>query len=42
MRRPGLIVGVLAVLAIAYISYNSLRTEGPGSRGLAAAVGELP
>ena len=36
MRRPGLIVGVVAVLAIAYISYNSLRTEGPGSRGLEA------
>ena len=34
MKRPGLIVGVLAVAVIAYISFNSLRTEGPGSRGL--------
>lgn len=41
MRRPGLIVGLVAVAAIAYISFNSLRTEGPGSRG--PAVGsELP
>jgi AhpC/TSA family len=32
--RPGLFVGVLAVAAIAYISLNSLRTEGPGSRGV--------
>ena len=41
MRRPGLIVGVLAVAAIAYISLNTLRTEGPGSRGVPAG-GELP
>ncbi len=34
MRRPGLIVGVLAVAVIGYISYNSLRTEGQGSRGV--------
>ena len=34
MRRPGLIVGALAVIVIAYISYNSLQTEGPGSRGV--------
>ena len=34
MRRPGLIVGVVAVALIAYISWNSLRTEGPGSRGV--------
>ena len=34
MKRPGLIVGVLAIAAIAYISFNSLRTEGPGSRGI--------
>jgi hypothetical protein len=34
VRRPGLIVGTLAVLVIAYISYNSLQTEGPGSRGV--------
>ncbi|HEX2411923.1 MAG TPA: hypothetical protein VHJ39_12210 [Solirubrobacteraceae bacterium] len=41
MRRPGLIVGVLALAAIAYISYNSLRTEGPGSRGVAVGR-EMP
>ena len=34
MSRPGLIVGVVAVIVIAYISYNSLQTEGPGSRGV--------
>jgi len=34
--RPGLFVGVLAVAAIVYISLNSLRTEGPGSRGVPA------
>jgi hypothetical protein len=41
VRRPGLIVGALAIAAIAYISFNSLRTEGPGSRG-AAEGRELP
>jgi len=41
VRRPGLIVGVLAVVAIAYISYNSLQTEGPGSRGVEPGS-ELP
>jgi hypothetical protein len=41
MRRPGLLVGVLAVAAIAYISLNTLRTEGPGSRGVPAGE-ELP
>ena len=41
MRRPGFIVGVVAVAVIAYISYNSLRTEGPGSRGVAEGR-ELP
>jgi hypothetical protein len=41
MWRPGVLVGVLAVAAIAYISLNSLRTEGPGSRGVAAGR-ELP
>ena len=29
-------VGVLAIVAIAYISVNSLRTAGPGSRGVPA------
>jgi hypothetical protein len=33
-----MVVGVLALAVIAYISYNSLRTEGPGSRGV--RVGE--
>jgi AhpC/TSA family len=41
VKRPGTIVGVLALAAIAYISYNSLSTEGPGSRGVEAG-GELP
>lgn len=36
MRRPGAVVGVLAVAALAWISLNSLRTEGPGSRGVPA------
>jgi hypothetical protein len=30
------IVGVAIVIAFAYITLNSLRTEGPGSRGIAA------
>jgi hypothetical protein len=41
MRQPGLIVGVLAVALIAYISYNAVRTEGPGSRGVEPGT-ELP
>ena len=41
MRRSGLIVGVLAVAVLAYISYNSLTTEGPGARGVAEGR-ELP
>ena len=41
MKRPGTIVGVLAVALIAYISYNSITTEGPGSRGVEAGS-ELP
>jgi hypothetical protein len=41
VRRPGTIVGVLALAAIAYISYNSIVTEGPGSRGVEAGE-ELP
>ena len=41
MRRPGLIVGVVAVAVIAYVSYNSLSTEGPGARGVAEGR-ELP
>jgi hypothetical protein len=38
VRRPGLVVGVLALIAIAYVSLNSLSSEGPGSRGV--PVGE--
>jgi hypothetical protein len=41
VNRAGLIAGVFAVLAIAYISYNSVTTEGPGSRGVAQGR-ELP
>jgi hypothetical protein len=35
VNRPGFIVGLVAVAAIAYITFNSLSTEGPGSRGVA-------
>ena len=41
MKRPGTIVGVLALAVIAYIFYNSLTTEGPGSRGVEGGS-ELP
>jgi AhpC/TSA family len=41
VRRPGVLVGVLVVAALAYILLNTLRTEGPGSRGPAAGT-ELP
>ena len=41
MRRPGLFIGVLACAALAYIGWNTLRTEGPGSRGPAQGR-ELP
>jgi hypothetical protein len=41
VSRPSVLVGVVAVAVIAYVSLNSLRTEGPGSRGLAAG-GRLP
>jgi hypothetical protein len=41
VRRPGLLVGVLALAAIVYIAINTLRTDGPGSRG-PEAEGELP
>ena len=36
MKQPGLIVGVVALAVIAYITYNSIVTEGPGSRGVEA------
>jgi peroxiredoxin len=32
-RRSGWIVGIIAVAALAYVLLNTLRTEGPGSRG---------
>ena len=41
MRRPGTIAGVVAVVILGYITYNSLVTEGPGSRGVEAGT-ELP
>jgi thiol-disulfide isomerase/thioredoxin len=41
VRRPGALVGVLVIAALIYIFLNTLRTEGPGSRGLAAGT-ELP
>jgi len=36
VRRPGAIVGVLVFAAMVYIVLNTLRTEGPGSRGVPA------
>jgi hypothetical protein len=41
VKRPGLIIVVLAVAALAYISYNSLTTEGQGARGVGGGR-ELP
>jgi hypothetical protein len=38
VRRPGVLVGVIALAVLAYILVNTLRTEGPGSRGLAAGT----
>lgn len=35
------IVGVLVVLALGYITFNTLRTEGPGSEGVGAGE-EMP
>jgi hypothetical protein len=34
VKRPGTIAGVVALAVIAYITYNSIVTEGPGSRGV--------
>jgi len=34
VRRPGAIVGLLVFAAMVYIVLNTLRTEGPGSRGV--------
>jgi thiol-disulfide isomerase/thioredoxin len=41
VRRPGVWVGVLMVAVLIYIGLNTLRTEGPGSRGVEAGT-ELP
>jgi thiol-disulfide isomerase/thioredoxin len=41
VRRSSAFVGVVAVAVVAVVTVNSLRTEGPGSRGLAAG-GTLP
>lgn len=41
MKRPGTIAGVVALAVMAYIAYNSIVTEGPGSRGVEAGS-ELP
>jgi thiol-disulfide isomerase/thioredoxin len=41
VRRPGAWVGVLVVAVLAYIALNTLRTEGPGSRGVPVGA-ELP
>jgi hypothetical protein len=35
VRRPGVFIGVIAVAVLGYILVNTIRTEGPGSRGLA-------
>jgi hypothetical protein len=41
VRRPGTIAGVVALIILGYITYNSVVTEGPGSRGVEAGT-ELP
>ena len=41
MKRPGVIAGVVALALLAYVTYNSIVTEGPGSRGVEAGR-ELP
>lgn len=35
-RRYGWVIGAIGVIAIAYITVNTLRTDGPGATGLAA------
>jgi len=40
--RYGWLVGVVALLAVVYISLNTLRTEGPGSTGLQPGERLLP
>jgi hypothetical protein len=41
VKRPGVLVGVLVLGVMVYIVLNTLRTEGPGSRGVAAGE-QLP
>jgi hypothetical protein len=41
VRRPGTIAGVVALALLGYITYNSIVTEGPGSRGVEEGS-ELP
>lgn len=36
MRRPGALIGVIVIAVMVYIVLNTLRTEGPGSRGVEA------
>jgi peroxiredoxin len=38
VRRPGALVGVVVFAVMVYIVLNTLRTEGPGSRGVAAGA----
>jgi hypothetical protein len=41
VKRPGALIGVLVFAVMVYIVLNTLRTEGPGSRGVDAGS-ELP
>jgi hypothetical protein len=34
VKHPGMIAGVVALVVLGYITYNSVVTEGPGSRGV--------
>jgi hypothetical protein len=36
VKRPGALIGVVAFAVMVYIVLNTLRTEGPGSRGVEA------
>jgi hypothetical protein len=38
VKRPGALVGVLVLAVMVYIVLNTLRTEGPGSRGVEAGT----
>ena len=38
MKRPGALIGVLVFAVMVYIVLNTLRTEGPGSRGVEAGA----